>query len=124
MPYYKRVPQLLDVVRRFMLENGAAAAHPRRRDEATFSMGVTIPQVRSHVLTHFPDLAISLNSVRRLMLAPDAGNRASQFYHGVIDVKKVSKTVAAPLLQVPVAPPARGVRGVSSRRRRRASSPR
>ena len=82
-----KFPELLDVTANFIKQHGFSANY-RRRSETTYSSGVTIKQVRDHLLENVPGLLdhnISLTTIRRLFNAPNKSYRASARYKGYVN---------------------------------------
>ena len=79
----------MDVASKFIKEHGFAAEH-RRRNETGFSSGVTVSQIRDHLLVSVPGLkehGISMTTTRRLFEAPNKGNIASKRYKGYVEAR-------------------------------------
>ena len=66
------------------------SAQNRRWADACYSSGVTIPQIRSHLLKKVPGLkshGVSLSTIRRLFEAPTKRNKAHARYKKDIEAR-------------------------------------
>ena len=84
-----KFPTLVDGAADFVKQHNFAA-QIRRRTNTGSSAGVSIAEIRQHLLDKVPGLkqhGISLSTVRRLFQAPNRGNIASQKYKALIDVR-------------------------------------
>ena len=67
---WEKFPKLTAVVDNFIKQN-SFSAHGRRRETSGTGTGVTLEQIRKHVLNEIPELKdISRNTVHRLMVPP------------------------------------------------------
>lgn len=89
-----KFPDIVDRVAEFVKQHGFSA-QCRRRTETGYSSGVTVAEIRKHLLKEVPGLrehGISLTTIRRLFQAPNKGNRASQRYQGLVDARVGTKS--------------------------------
>ena len=72
------------------MKQNSFAAQIRRRSNTGSSAGVSVSEIRQHLLDKVPgmkDHGISLTTVRRIFQAPNKGNRASKRYLALVDAK-------------------------------------
>lgn len=89
-----RFPDLVDAASEFVKQHGFSA-QCRRRTETGYSSGVTVAEIRQHLLKEIPGLrehGISLTTIRRLFQAPNKGNRASKRYRCLVDARVATKS--------------------------------
>ena len=82
-----KFPEVVNTAADFVKQQGFAA-QSRRRSETGTSSGVSVAQIREHLLDTVPGLrehGISLSTTRRLFHAPNKGNVASQRYKALVD---------------------------------------
>ena len=90
----KLFPTIVDVSSEFLKQHGFAA-QCRRRNETGYSSGVSIKQIRNHLLENVPNLKernMSLTSVRRLFEAPNKSFVASNRYKGYVNARVGTKS--------------------------------
>ena len=78
----------MDIAAEFVKQYGFSAQFRRRTE--SYSSGVTIPEIRDHLLKEVSglrDYGISFSTTRRLFQAPDKGNKASRRYQCLIDAR-------------------------------------
>lgn len=85
-PIHIHYPNLVDTMATFIGLHGFAAQERRHTDTAN-TCGVSLQQIRSHLLGEFPALKISKASVHRLMVAPNKHRRAARLYKGLVNAK-------------------------------------
>lgn len=84
-----KFPDLVNIAADFVKQHGFAA-QSRRRTGTGSSSGVSVAQIREHLLDKVPGLrehGISTSTTRRLFHAPDKGNVASHRYKALIDAR-------------------------------------
>ena len=84
-----KFPDLVCIAAEFVKQHGFSAQF-RRRTETGYSPGVTIPEIRDHLLKEVSglrDYGISFSTTRRLFQAPDKGNKTSRRYQCLIDAR-------------------------------------
>ena len=84
-----KFPTLVDSAADFVKQH-SFAAQIRRQTNTGSSAGVSIAEIRQHLLDNVPGLkqhGISLSMAKRLFQAPNRGNIASQKYKALIDAK-------------------------------------
>ena len=89
-----KFPTIVDVAAEYVKQNGFSA-QCRRRAETWYSSGVTVEEIREHLLQEVPGLkehGISVTSTRRLFQAPNKGNSASSRYQGLVDARVRTKS--------------------------------
>ena len=82
-------PSIIDITSEFLKQHGLAVQY-RRRNDTGFSSGVTINQIRQHLLENGQGLCehnISKSTVRRLLEAPNKSCNAAAKYKGHIDAR-------------------------------------
>ena len=82
-------PDVVDIAAEFVKQHGFAAHH-RRRTETGYSSGVSIRDLRTHLLGNVKGLQeheISLSTVRRLFEPPNKGRNSSERYKSYIEAK-------------------------------------
>ena len=82
-------PTLVEEMARF-LHMHSFNAQARRRSDAASSMGVTLEQIRQHLLDCVPGLkthGISRSTVHRLMLPPRRKTQAAKQYKGLVQAR-------------------------------------
>ena len=85
VPLIEQYPQIVSMTTEFIRANGFKA-QKRRRTE-TGSCGVTLEQIRKHLIDNIPGLKISLKSVHLLLRAPRKGTHAADGYKSVVDAR-------------------------------------
>ena len=86
-------PCIIDITSEFLKQHGLAA-HCRRRNDTGFSSGVTINQIRQHLLENVQgqrEHNISKSRVRRLFKAPNKSHNAAARYKDHIDARVETK---------------------------------
>lgn len=89
-----KFPNIVDVAAEFVKHSGFSA-HCRRRTATGYSSGVTVAEIREHLLSEVPGLkehGISLTTTRRLFQPPNKSNRASRRYQGLVDARVGTKS--------------------------------
>ena len=90
-PLCERFPNMVTEARAFIDANGTKAQERRRNDTVTMSNGVSLRQLRDHILRKVPALkeqGLSVTTVHRLLVPPDRRNKNSaKRYRGVIKAK-------------------------------------
>ena len=89
-----KFPKIVDEVVEFIKQNGFAA-QSRRRIEVSFSNGVTIKVIQTHLYKTFPALkehTISQTTIRRLFQAPNKHFRAAERYTALINARVGTKS--------------------------------
>ena len=84
-----KFPSVVNIAADFVKQHSFAAQIRHRRNTGS-SAGVSIAQIRTHLLEKVPVLRahrISITTVRRLFKAPNKGNNASRRYKGLIDAR-------------------------------------
>ena len=77
-------PEIVTIVTDFIQSHGFLV-QARRRNATRNSMGVSLADIQSHILTKLPSLhSISRTTVHQLMVAPRKGTRNAQRYHGLV----------------------------------------
>ena len=71
--FLQKYPTLVKDVKDYIALHGFGAQDKRRSEVGT--IGVTIGQIRTHLQTIHDDLEVSLDTIRRLMVPPNKGNR-------------------------------------------------
>ena len=93
VPLHQRFPKMVESARAFIESNGTKAQERRRSSTVTMSNGVTLRQLRDHVLAEVPELtSLSLSTVARMLVAPNKGNRNARRYHGAVNAKVAAKS--------------------------------
>lgn len=88
-PKHHQFPQLVTETVRFLELHGRAAP-ARRRCDTTNSLGVTLEDLRKHLLSVIPNLqesGLSRTTVHELMLPPRQKTRNSKRYKGVVTAR-------------------------------------
>ena len=86
-------PNIIDITSEFLKQQGLAA-QCRRRNDTGYSSGVTVSQIRKHLLEFVPGLRehnISHSTVRRFFEAPHTCYNASARYKGYIGARVGAK---------------------------------
>ena len=86
---HQQIPQLISETIRF-LELHGCAAHARRRSDATTSLGVTLEDLRKHLLKVIPVLqesGLSRTTVHELMFPPRQKTQNSKRYKGLVSAR-------------------------------------
>lgn len=79
-----KYPQIVNLATNFIQLHGCAAQQ-RRRTEVGNSAGVSLEQIRCHILSKIPELkSVSRSTVHILMIPPMSGTIASKYYKGLI----------------------------------------
>ena len=89
----QRFPSIIDITSEFLKQHGLAA-QCRRRNDTGFSSGVTINQIKQHLLENVQGLRehnISKSTVRRLFEALNKSHNAAARYKGHIDARVETK---------------------------------
>ena len=82
-----KYPEIASVVKDFISQH-SAAAHNRRREDTSYCHGVSIEQIRRHVLYKIPEIQkISKSTIRRLLLPPQKSRKAASRYAGLVEAK-------------------------------------
>ena len=92
-PIAKKFPEIINVTADFVKQHGFAA-QSRRRTEVGTSSGVSVADIRKHLLENVRGLkehGISLTTIRRLFCAPNKTNIASHRYKALIDARVGTK---------------------------------
>ena len=85
VPLIEQYPQIVSMTTEFIRANGFKAQERRRTE--TGSCGVTLEQIRKHLVDNIPGLKISLKSVHLLLRAPRKGTHAADGYKNVVDAR-------------------------------------
>lgn len=90
-PFEKKFPEVLNMITRILLSNGAAAQE-RRRDDSITSFGTHLGSLVEHLLREVPGLRLkypnlSKKSIAYLMLPPRKGTIAAKRYKGLIKAR-------------------------------------
>ena len=86
--------EIIDSTAEFIKQNGLAA-QCRRRNDAGYSSGVSIREIREYLYAQFPNLkehSISLSIIRRIFEAPNKSFASSFRYRGIINVRVGTKS--------------------------------
>ncbi|CAB3978472.1 Hypothetical predicted protein [Paramuricea clavata] len=89
-----KFPDIIDKTTEFIKQHGFAAQH-RRRTSTGYSSGVTIAQIREHLMKEIPGLkehGISSSTIRRLFKAPFRSRVSSARYKNYINVRVGTKS--------------------------------
>ena len=79
--------EIVVVVKEFIGQH-SAAAYNRRREDTEYCHGVSIENIRRHVLQAIPELKkISKSTIRRLLLPPQKNTNAACRYTGLVEAK-------------------------------------
>ena len=78
-------PEVVQCITDFIKQHGFAAHE--KRQETTASCGVSVKQIRQHVMNSFQDVKVSDDTIRRLFVPPNKGMKSAKYYHSVIDAK-------------------------------------
>lgn len=75
------------------LLSACSMAQEKRRSNEIKSVGISMPDLRDHILANFPEARekfphLGTSTVRRLGLPPHKGRRAARYYHCAIPMKK------------------------------------
>lgn len=76
------------------LKMHAFSAESRRRNDISLSMGVSMPELRAHLLKIVPDLqknGMSLSTTKRILVAPNQHMKSAKYYKGLLAAKVPSK---------------------------------
>ena len=79
------------------VENHGFSAHNRRRNETANTSGVSITQIKEHLVKAVPRLkehGISKTTIRRSFQPPNRGNTVSRRYAALIDARRVMKSTS------------------------------
>ena len=82
-------PNLVAIATEFVKANGHAAQE-RRRDDTSKSAGVSIADVRKHIMNEIPELGkrgVSLGAIRTLFCPPSRAAKSAENYHSYIPAK-------------------------------------
>ena len=82
-------PSIVNVASEFIKQHSFSAQN-RRRSETSYSSGITIPQIRDHLLAKVPGLeqrGISLSTTRRLFEAPNKSRTNSVGYKSYVQAR-------------------------------------
>lgn len=93
IPLHQAFPEIVTTVTDFIQTHGFSA-QSRRRSQTGNSMGVTLSDIRSHLLEQFPALkerGISRTVIHQLMVAPRKGTRNALRYTGLVQAKVPGK---------------------------------
>ena len=88
-------PRMVTAAKEFIESNGTAAQERRRNGTVTMSNGVTLRQIRDHILTQVPALkarGLGVKTVHRLLVAPNKTRTAKARYAGLINAKVPKKS--------------------------------
>ena len=88
-----KFPGIVEEVAEFVKQHGFAA-QCRRRDDTSYSSGVTINQIMEHLYVKFPELkdhTISLSTIRRMFEAPNKGRTTNERYKGYVSARVGTK---------------------------------
>ncbi len=80
-----RCPELVEVVRQYVSENGIAAQEKRRSEEGT--CGVSMDEILAHVRKTLPSINVTGSTVRRLFFPRKANTIAAKRFYKLIDCK-------------------------------------
>ena len=89
-----KFPNKVDVAAEFVKHSGFSA-RCQRRTATGYSSGVTVAEIREHLLSEVHGLrehGMSLTTTRRLFQAPNKSNCASRRYQGLIDAQVGTKS--------------------------------
>lgn len=90
-PLNIKYPQIVNLATNFIQLHGFAAQQ-RRRTEVGNSAGVSLEQIRRHILSKIPELkSVSRYTVHRLMIPPRSSTIASKYYKGLIKAHVAKK---------------------------------
>lgn len=92
-PLHMQYPEIVTIVTDFIQLHGFAA-ESRRRSTVGNAMGVTLAELKAHVLSKVPSLAnkgISRTVIHELLVAPRRKTRNAQRYHGLVDARVPGK---------------------------------
>ena len=93
-PMYIKYPELVECASNFIKEH-SFAAHVRRRESTATGAGVTLNDIRKHLLEVVPGLkqdgGISRDTIHRLTVAPRKNSTRAQRYKGLIDARVPGK---------------------------------
>ena len=81
-----KFPGIVEEVAEFVKQHGFAALC-RRRDDTSYSSGVTINEIMEHLYVKFLELkyhTISLSTIRRMFEAPNKGRTTKERYKGYV----------------------------------------
>lgn len=91
-----KFPAIVEVASEFIKSHGYAA-HMRRRESVASAPGVSLREIRNHLLENVPGLkerGISCDSVARFMKPPRQHTIAAQRYKGLISARVPGKRIA------------------------------
>ena len=93
VPLHNKYPTMAAAAKEFIDSNGTKAQVRRRNDTVTMSNGVTLRQLRDHLLSRVPELdTLSISTVARMLVAPNKGHRSARRYHGVVNARVPKKS--------------------------------
>ena len=86
--YHRKLPEMVRIATDFLEERGLAA-HDRRRETTSQSIGCSASELRLHLVQQIEDLPLifSDSTVRRLMQPPNKGLQAAHRYQRLIDAR-------------------------------------
>ena len=90
----EQFPEIVTKTLSFIRTNGFAA-NTKRRNQTVNSMGVTLDQIREHLLdtnTGLCEAGISRNIIHRLMVPPRKKTNAAKLYKGIINARIPKKS--------------------------------
>ena len=90
----EQFPEIVTKTLSFIRTNGFAA-NTKRRNQTVNSMGVTLDQIREHLLdtiTGLSEAGISRNTIHRLMVPPRKKTNAAKLYKGIINARIPKKS--------------------------------
>ena len=86
-PLYEKYPKLIEIVTNFIKQH-SFSAHGRRRETSGTRTGVSLEQIREHILQELPELMdISRSTVHYLMIPPRKGIVAAANYKCLVDAR-------------------------------------
>ena len=83
--YHSRYPEIVDCVKSFV-EQSSAEAHLRRRTSVMYTNGVTLNDIRKHVIAVL-GISVSRDTIHRLMKPPRRLTTASKLYKGLVNAR-------------------------------------
>ncbi len=92
-PLWLKYPEIVQTATDFIKQQ-SFAAHLRRRESTGTGTGVTLKDMKQHLLDNVPGLkehGISLDTIHHLMVAPRKNSSRANRYKGLIDAKFAPK---------------------------------
>ena len=91
-----KFPSIVNIAAEFVKQHGFSA-HNRRRNETANTSGVSITQIKEHLMKAVPGLkehGIAKTTIRRLFRPPNRGNTVGRRYTALINSRRAMKSTS------------------------------